>query len=85
MLHGKAHGVVGHGKTHGVVGHGKTHGCYVSKYPWVLPWNYGKTHYMAKPIYISLVLLWYMGFAIDLWQNPLDTLIRLRHAVLRDV
>ena len=25
-------------------------GCYVS-YPWVLPWNYGKTHYMAKPIY----------------------------------
>ena len=40
-----------HGKTHGVEGHGKTHGCYVSLYPWVLPWNYGKTHYMAKPIY----------------------------------
>ena len=38
-----------HGKTHGVVGHGKTHGCHLSQYPWLLPWNHGKGHYMAKP------------------------------------
>ena len=25
-----------------------------------------------------------MGFAIDLWQNPLDTLFRPRHAVKRN-
>ena len=29
---------------------GKTHGYYISLHPWVLPWNYGKCHYMAKPI-----------------------------------
>ena len=40
-----------HGKTHGVVGHGKTQGCHLSQYPWLLPWNHGKDHYMAKPIY----------------------------------
>ena len=46
--------------------YGKTHGCHLSLYPWVLPWNYGKGHYMAKPIHYDFCHgIWLLPYVYD--------------------
>ena len=46
--------------------YGKTHRCHLSLYPWVLPWNYGKGHYMAKPIHHDFCHgIWLLPYVYD--------------------